>query len=580
METTNQNLAFYEKNCHIPVLIAEIADFILDKNTTTHQKFTKKIWQEDNKKLILAHNEQGEFEFQNLDQKLQNKLTNTQTKNSKTKKQRKITQKLAKNLANPESENLETQFLETQNLASKNKKMENEANLENEGLETWSQKKELKIFDGTLGGFGYFDFLANLGYKNGINLEYFGSDLDESVILKTSQKIEKWQKKNSDLTSAFSSDWEMIKNWENTTTEKNSKNFNLETSLGKTETEKVDLENKKLKACNQIENKKYFESHTNNEKDQTIRQNLNSSPNLNDSKNQQAGSTKEKLNSINVGSKYDRESLLENEKSQIKLENEKDEKGSLLENLTKNSLKLETKQSNFVDFIDDFEDRFFDAIILDLGFSGNQLAAGERGFSYQKLDELLDLRYDQNTKIPCWQKLSKIKISSELGNILYRFSGEKLSQKIAANIFTFVENLKVETRQKSPPITVEQLVDIISASIPVIFRRKNNQILSRVWQALRIWTNDELEVLEEFLPKAVSKLNLGGLLMIVSFHSLEDKIVTSFMRELSAPVSDEYGNKFQDFQLLTARAVVAGSLELSQNSQSRSAMLRVLRRIS
>ena len=89
----------------------------------------------------------------------------------------------------------------------------------------------------------------------------------------------------------------------------------------------------------------------------------------------------------------------------------------------------------------------------------------------------------------------------------------------------------------------------------------------------------QLEVLEAFLPIALKKLAPGGKLAIVSFHSLEDKIVASFMRDLSIPESDEYGNKTQDFQLLTTRSVVAGETELTQNSRSRSALLRVLERL-
>jgi 16S rRNA (cytosine1402-N4)-methyltransferase len=241
--------------------------------------------------------------------------------------------------------------------------------------------------------------------------------------------------------------------------------------------------------------------------------------------------------------------------------------------------KLQVKQANFVDFIEEFPDEFFDGIVLDLGFSSNQLSSSGRGFSYQKLDEVVDLRYDDSVKMACWQKLNLVKNPNDLGNIIYRFSGEKLAQKISANILTFLENLRIETRQKNPQISVKDLVDVISMSIPAIFRKKTNQILSRVWQALRIWTNDELEVLESFLPIAVTKLAPGGKLAIVSFHSLEDKIVASFMRDISIPASDEFGNKSQDFQLLTTRSVVAGEMELTQNSRSRSAMLRVLERL-
>ena len=397
-------------NCHIPVLIREISGFlILNQDFGVRQ--TKKIWQKviGKKRQKYENREEIESEVQ-----------------SKSEEEGQFGENLKK--GTPRQPTVATPLVVPPTLASYTQEWNFDINL----------KTKLKIFDGTLGGLGYFDFMANLCQEKGIELNYFGCDLDNEVIEKAHQ-IEKDSEKKS--------------------------------------------------------------------------------------------------------------------------------------------VKLKVKQANFVDFIEEFPDEFFDGIVLDLGFSSNQLSSSGRGFSYQKLDEVVDLRYDDSTKMACWQKLNLVKNPHELGNIIYRFSGEKLAQKISANILTFIENLRIETRQKHPEITVKALVDVISMSIPAIFRKKTNQILSRVWQALRIWTNNELEVLEAFLPIALKKLAPGGKLAIVSFHSLEDKIVASFMRDLSIPESDEYGNKTQDFQLLTTRSVVAGETELAQNSRSRSALLRVLERL-
>jgi 16S rRNA (cytosine1402-N4)-methyltransferase len=236
--------------------------------------------------------------------------------------------------------------------------------------------------------------------------------------------------------------------------------------------------------------------------------------------------------------------------------------------------KLSLDNGNFADLIGDFDDNFFDAIVLDLGFSSNQLEYSGRGFSYQQDAEPLDLRYNDTTGLACYKKLQKLRKPDDLWTVIYTYSGESMSRPIAKAVFDYIQS---ENKQQ---YTVSEIREVIIQSIPKKFIKYKNAILSRVWQALRIWTNHEFDSLEKFLNIAYKKLAVGGLLCIVSFHSLEDKIVTKFMRNLAKPIElDGYGNKAQYYKLLTSKPILPTEQEIEQNPRSRSAMLRVLQKI-
>jgi 16S rRNA (cytosine1402-N4)-methyltransferase len=224
--------------------------------------------------------------------------------------------------------------------------------------------------------------------------------------------------------------------------------------------------------------------------------------------------------------------------------------------------------ASFDEAIQTFEDNFLDVAVVDLGYSSNQLDFSERGFSYQKLDETLDLRYNQNQNIPCFEKIRKLKNVEDLSKILYNYSGEEFSSRIAKALWG-----KNHT-------TVGEFVETIISIIPAKFQKKKNSILSRVWQSLRIWTNSEFEALENFLQISVTKIKVGGLLMVVDFHSLEDKIVTKFMRNLAKPVDiDDFGNKQKKYEFITPKGILPTTLEIENNIRSRSATLRILRKL-
>jgi S-adenosyl-methyltransferase MraW len=231
------------------------------------------------------------------------------------------------------------------------------------------------------------------------------------------------------------------------------------------------------------------------------------------------------------------------------------------------------EQVDFADYILTFPDNFFDVIVLDLGFSSNQLAYSQRGFSYFNSEEILDLRYNTKTGLSAWEKIRSLPSSRDLQKILYAYSGESLSVRLADPLYNLAKNY--------PNLTVGQVVGELVKFIPKKFIRHKPAIFSRVWQALRIWVNDEFDSLERFLSQAPAKLKPQGLLMIVCFHSLEDKMVTKFMRNLAQPKEiDEFGNKKRFFQLLTSKAITPDQTEISQNSRSRSAGLRVLQKLA
>ncbi len=235
--------------------------------------------------------------------------------------------------------------------------------------------------------------------------------------------------------------------------------------------------------------------------------------------------------------------------------------------------KLSLVNLNFKDYIKEFTNDFFDLIVLDLGFSSNQLEFSGRGFSYQKLEEPLDLRYSSKIHSPVWKKIKALKDSRDLARILFKYSGEKYSQKIAEDLYRLTRAKKNQEK-----IYVKDLVKIIDKIIKDQKMRLHS--LSRIWQALRIWVNHEFENLESFLFQSIPRLKNNGYLVIVSFHSLEDKIVTKFMRAESRPkIIDEYGNKKHNFELLTKDAIVPQEEEVSLNPRSRSAKLRILKKL-
>lgn len=215
-----------------------------------------------------------------------------------------------------------------------------------------------------------------------------------------------------------------------------------------------------------------------------------------------------------------------------------------------------------------------DGILLDLGVSSPQIDNGERGFSFMK-DAPLDMRMDTRNKLTA-KKIVNEYSYDELVNILYSFGEEKFSKNIAKKI--------IEARKNKPIETTLELVDIISSSVPTkYFVTKHPE--RQIFQAIRIEVNSELNVLNEVLPDAINLLNKGGRLCVITFHSLEDRIVKKTFKKYSEinevvkglpVIPDEYKPLIK---IINNKPILAKEKELNENTRSKSAKLRVIERI-
>lgn len=202
-------------------------------------------------------------------------------------------------------------------------------------------------------------------------------------------------------------------------------------------------------------------------------------------------------------------------------------------------------------------------ILLDLGVSSYQLNNPERGFTFQS-DSALDMRMNQKDEQTA-ADIVNFYPEKDLASIFYEYGGERNSRKIAKNI--------VIERKKKKITTTSELSRVVEKSFPVNYSGKYKiHPATRVFQALRIETNNELNILKEFISKAAKLLAGDGRLAIISFHSGEDRIVKHSFRELEKNNKDQY-------KVLTKKPVVAGDEELKVNPRSRSAKLRILERI-
>lgn len=215
---------------------------------------------------------------------------------------------------------------------------------------------------------------------------------------------------------------------------------------------------------------------------------------------------------------------------------------------------------------------FFDGILADLGVSSYQLDNAESGFSYRS-DTKLDLRMDKSRSVSASEIINTY-AEEDLANIIYTFGEERNSRKIARRI--------VEKRMIENINTTGKLSEIISELVPPNFRTKT---LSRVFQAFRIYVNDELENLKSFLKYSVDVMKKGSRIVVISYHSLEDRIVKEFFKEQTieflSPKLDPVGimKKEPKLKILTKKPVLPTEAEIKSNYRSRSAKLRAAERI-
>lgn len=234
-------------------------------------------------------------------------------------------------------------------------------------------------------------------------------------------------------------------------------------------------------------------------------------------------------------------------------------------------------KSNFLYIKEELEKRGInkiDGILFDLGVSSPQLDNDYRGFSYHK-DAPLDMRMDKDNPLN-----AKIVVNTydekKLSDIIFRYGEEKYAKSIARNI--------VLNRSKKEISTTFELVDIIKKSMPYKETIKAHPA-RKTFQAIRIEVNHELDILEESIRKALSLLNVNGRMAIITFHSLEDRIVKNVFKSVTSipnaikglpNIPDEY---LPDYKIVNKNVITPSTVELEENNRSRSAKLRIIERI-
>lgn len=217
-----------------------------------------------------------------------------------------------------------------------------------------------------------------------------------------------------------------------------------------------------------------------------------------------------------------------------------------------------------------------DGVLYDLGVSSPQFDDAQRGFSYQ-LDAPLDMRMNQG------QSLSAMEVVNEwpyerLVRILYRYGEERFAKQIARKI--------EQRRQREPIRTTFELVDVIKEAIPAAARRHGGHPAKKSFQVIRIAVNDELGALEESLEQALAMLAVGGRISVITFQSLEDRLVKTMFKEKSS-ISDDLPQGLPvipegmspDFKLINRKPILPGTQELAENHRAHSAKLRIIEKI-
>ena len=234
-------------------------------------------------------------------------------------------------------------------------------------------------------------------------------------------------------------------------------------------------------------------------------------------------------------------------------------------------------KSNFVHLKEKLKEQGVDkvdGVLFDLGVSSPQLDEKERGFSYHE-DARLDMRMDKDNPLSAYEVVNNYS-KEQLANIFYKYGEDKFSNNIAKKIVEYRQNKKIET-------TLE-LVEIIKTAVPMKFRVDKHPA-RQIFQAIRIEVNNELGVIEPAINQALDLLNVGGRVAVITFHSLEDRLVKNIFKEKCAidpklkgmpNIPAEY---LPDFELVVNKAINPSEEEIKNNPRARSAKLRVIERI-
>lgn len=230
---------------------------------------------------------------------------------------------------------------------------------------------------------------------------------------------------------------------------------------------------------------------------------------------------------------------------------------------------------NAAEILDELGVEKIDGFLLDLGVSSHQLDEAGRGFSYMQ-DAPLDMRMDREASYSAWNVVNE-KPENELNDIIFKYGEEKWARRIAQFI--------VAEREKKPIDTTFELVEVIKKAVPKGARRDGPHPAKRTFQAIRIEVNGELAILDKAVDDMTARLNEGGRMCIITFHSLEDRIIKNAMKRHENPCTcpPEFPvcvcGKIPDGKVITRKPIIPSEEELERNPRARSAKLRIMKKI-
>lgn len=240
--------------------------------------------------------------------------------------------------------------------------------------------------------------------------------------------------------------------------------------------------------------------------------------------------------------------------------------------------KITVVRSNYeriAQVLDELEIPQVDGIYLDLGVSSFQLDTAERGFTYREDDAPLDMRMDQGQRLSAWHVINEYPFE-DLCRILKRYGEEPFAKQIAR---------AVERRRAQRPIdTTFELVEVIRSALPAKVLSKKGHPAKRTFQAVRMEVNSELQELEAALQQGLELLRVGGRMCVISFHSLEDRMVKEAFVRVSRPAKVDKRLPLLDeeepcFNMISRKPITAAEAELRENNRSHSAKLRIIEKV-
>lgn len=262
--------------------------------------------------------------------------------------------------------------------------------------------------------------------------------------------------------------------------------------------------------------------------------------------------------------------LIANDKDADAIENAKDKLSDYADKITY----VHDDYKNIIAHLDDLQIKDLDGILLDLGVSSYQIDTAERGFSYVK-DAPLDMRMDREQSLSAYDVVNKYS-EKELLRVLYEYGEENNARNIVRNI--------IAAREKEPIKTTSELAELVSKSYPPKERYKHGNPAKKTFQAIRIEVNNELAGLQDFIYDLALRLKKGGRMCVITFHSLEDRIVKHAFIELEKDcVCDKklpvcVCNKRREAIIITKKPIL-GEKEKEVNKRAESAKLRIIERV-